>query len=1233
MVAPIRFLSGRQQQQKIGVEGSTENKKVLEVVGRVGIGSTIFEPDVTLDIRGDANISGNTNIGGSLTIGSTTGGAGLSAESLTISGLSSTKDLYVSGFSTFKNVVDIDSNTYISGKLGIGTDVAPIGKFEVAGGESNFRGNVNIYDDLFVAGNVSVAGSSVTLDTETVRVEDKDIVLGFTTTITPNDVTANHGGIAIASTEGYPLVPLYAVGINTLPDTYKQFMWVKSGTYAGMTTDAWISNYPISIGNTSIEEGVTLKVGTGATEIRMYGNTGIISAYRYFGSGGFLDDIIKEKLEGITAVLVDSVGTATTLGEERKVADLFIDNSNASVGYITAVGFGSTAIYYFNDVTAIGLTTDANINTSGIITAFGFEANGGTFTGDGSGLTGLAGVAAGVTVADNDTDVGTASRLNFGPDIDVSAISSGIVTMSLNANQNFTGIVTVSTLDVTNLDADNATIGLATVSELTGINTLGIGTVFDIKSSPSDNGSLIFEASAGEILTLTNNLTEGSLFSISDEFGVPTFDSNADGTVSIVPYNVGHYLGIGKTNPQAKLDVSGDALFDGYVAIGTNTPFTANNTTNSKVTIDVGVGTDDIGLSVVSGFTTTYDGFQSGGRETIYRGLNITNNVASDYNTAVIQLNAINSSGYNNPWYLGAISTPESGRGGQFFIGHRDNAAPNGRAELLRIGTDGEVGIGTTNPSQRLDVNGNARLRGALYDFNNATGNPGELLTTTGVGVSWTTSTTTPSGRSVTNIASSTPYYITASETTSGVSTAAYVDPNIVIKDSNLGIGTDNPQAKFHVRGSSSPRIENTGTISLIRFQNSSYENVFFGSDIDNAVIYTQSTEKLRITNSGNVGIGLTNPSQTLDVNGNARFRENVSIGTDTSDARLTVDVGTGLTAFIVDGSEGQLFSVTNNLTSGSIFSVNDVTGVPSIDVNADGRVLLTPYGSNEYVGVGLTNPQAKLDVNGNALINGVTVGAGGGDLSSNAVLGSIALASNTTGASNVAIGREALNTNSTGNNNVAVGRNAGRFVTGDNSTLVGYSAGANLTSGEKNIFLGFGAGAQVTTGSNNTIIGDNDGSASLSDTVIIAAGINERLRIDSSGNAGIGTTNPQAKLHVDGDALVTAKLDVNGGVVVSGVVTATDFNSTSDARLKTNVQVIEDPLEKVLQINGVSFNWIKDNRPSMGVIADNVQEVLPELVSDTDPKTVNYNGLIGLLIECVKQQQVEIEELKRKIG
>ena len=51
-----------------------------------------------------------------------------------------------------------------------------------------------------------------------------------------------------------------------------------------------------------------------------------------------------------------------------------------------------------------------------------------------------------------------------------------------------------------------------------------------------------------------------------------------------------------------------------------------------------------------------------------------------------------------------------------------------------------------------------------------------------------------------------------------------------------------------------------------------------------------------------------------------------------------------------------------------------------------------------------------------------------------------------------------------------------------------------------------------------------------------------------------------------------------------------------------------------------------------MGVIADEVEKILPELVSNTDPKTVNYNGLIGLLIECIKTQQIEIDNIKNQL-
>jgi len=117
-------------------------------------------------------------------------------------------------------------------------------------------------------------------------------------------------------------------------------------------------------------------------------------------------------------------------------------------------------------------------------------------------------------------------------------------------------------------------------------------------------------------------------------------------------------------------------------------------------------------------------------------------------------------------------------------------------------------------------------------------------------------------------------------------------------------------------------------------------------------------------------------------------------------------------------------------------------------------------------------------------------------------------------------------------------------------------------------------------------------------------------------------------------DGANTVRLATNSdGVVVTGIATATDFDSTSDIRLKTNIKPIDDPLAKVIQIEGVSFNWKENNRPALGVIADQVEEIIPELVHGDDPKTVNYNGLIGLLIEAVKEQQTQIDSLKNRLS
>jgi hypothetical protein len=73
------------------------------------------------------------------------------------------------------------------------------------------------------------------------------------------------------------------------------------------------------------------------------------------------------------------------------------------------------------------------------------------------------------------------------------------------------------------------------------------------------------------------------------------------------------------------------------------------------------------------------------------------------------------------------------------------------------------------------------------------------------------------------------------------------------------------------------------------------------------------------------------------------------------------------------EGSAGQLFSITNNLGTGSIFSVNDISGIPSIDVNANGRIVLAGFTGN--VGIGVTLPSEKLDVLGNIRVSGNYIG------------------------------------------------------------------------------------------------------------------------------------------------------------------------------------------------------------------------------------------------------------------
>jgi hypothetical protein len=126
---------------------------------------------------------------------------------------------------------------------------------------------------------------------------------------------------------------------------------------------------------------------------------------------------------------------------------------------------------------------------------------------------------------------------------------------------------------------------------------------------------------------------------------------------------------------------------------------------------------------------------------------------------------------------------------------------------------------------------------------------------------------------------------------------------------------------------------------------------------------------------------------------------------------------------------------------------------------------------------------------------------------------------------------------------------------------------------------------------------------------------------IHTTSNVGIGTTNPTSILTVVGD------------VNIVGVITATDINSSSDIRLKKNIRKFENTLEKIDDINGVTFEWKTTNSTSGGIIAQDLEKVFPDLVINSgEYKTVNYNGLIGVLVESIKELKSEVEYLKSKL-
>jgi hypothetical protein len=207
------------------------------------------------------------------------------------------------------------------------------------------------------------------------------------------------------------------------------------------------------------------------------------------------------------------------------------------------------------------------------------------------------------------------------------------------------------------------------------------------------------------------------------------------------------------------------------------------------------------------------------------------------------------------------------------------------------------------------------------------------------------------------------------------------------------------------------------------------------------------------------------------------------------------------------------------------------------------------------------------------------------------------------------------------------------------------------VTVGSTSISLGSSATtiAGLSSVTSTSFVGALTGNASTATTLATARAI-QGVNFDGSAaitvlTAGTGVTVSGTQVSI-GQAVATSSnvqfASIGVGQAASGTsgnITAVTITETSSERLKENISSINGALETVLQLNGVNFEWKDKNVGSgkqVGLIAEQVAPIIPEVVDyNTDGETtgIQYGKLVAYLIEAVKEQQKQIEELKAKLG
>jgi hypothetical protein len=353
----------------------------------------------------------------------------------------------------------------------------------------------------------------------------------------------------------------------------------------------------------------------------------------------------------------------------------------------------------------------------------------------------------------------------------------------------------------------------------------------------------------------------------------------------------------------------------------------------------------------------------------------------------------------------------------------------------------------------------------------------------------------------------------------------------------------------------------------------------------------------INVLRNGNTGIGVLAPTYLLDVNGRIRVR---------GDAPNS-------------NSAAVVFNDINNTTvKGSVGMIDD-NNIGFVS-NSYGPGLLMNM-VNGCVGIGITSATERLEVNGKTKTTNLQI-------TNNASNGRV-LTSDASGNANwsdpanywTLSGNDIYN-NNTGNTGIGISNPAYKLDVGARMRIrstAGNTAGLWLNNDANTVspaFIGM---------RNDSLVGFYGNAAPNSGWGM--------LMNTNSGRVGIGTDNPAAALHVIGN------------IIASGTITP------SDLRYKTNIQAINQPLQKLLSLNGVTYLMNRkafpemhfDNNMQYGLIAQEVEKVFPEMVKTIDEKGykgIDYVKLVPVLIEAIKElkkennrQQQQIDRLIKAAG